>query len=178
VSEAGSFWAWSLEIYARPGVAEACLALQDRRGADVNLLLLGLWLATRGRTLPPETAAALADQAATWQREVVRPLRDVRRGLKRRDGDPAVAALRREVAAVELAAERLEQTELERQVRERTCAAPATPATAELSWARLLADTSLDRQWTAPLLQAAFADGDRAGVAASCAAPPCPTEPV
>lgn len=178
MSDAGSFWDWSVEIYARPGVAEACLALQDRRGVDVNLLLLGLWLATRGRTLPPDTAAALADQAATWQREVVRPLRDVRRGLKRREGDPAVAALRREVAAVELAAERLQQTELERQVRDHTCAAPPTPATAALSWGRLLAEASLDPRWTGPLLRAAFADDGRAGDAASGAAPPCPTEPV
>lgn len=178
MSDAGSFWAWSVEIYARPGVAEACLALQDLRGVDVNLLLLGLWLATRGRTLPPETAATLAEQAATWQREVVRPLRDVRRGLKRREGDPAVAALRREVAAVEQAAERLAQTELERQVRDRTCAAPATSATAELSWRRLLADALLDPQWTAPLLGAAFADGGRLGEAASSGAQPRPAEPV
>lgn len=177
MSEPGSFWAWSLEIYARPGVAEACLALQDQRGADVNLLLLGLWLATRGRTLPPETAAALAGQAATWQREVVRPLREVRRGLKRREADPAVAALRRAVAAAELEAERLLQGELERRVGDHTGDAPATPATAELSWGRLLADVFLDPQWTAPLLGAAFADDSRAGEAASCGAPRRPAEP-
>lgn len=178
MSDAGAFWAWSLEIYARPGIAEACLALQDQRGVDVNLLLLGLWLATRGRTLPPETAAAVADEAATWQREVVRPLRGVRRSLKGRQGDPAVAALRREVAAVELAAERLAQIALERQVRDRACAAPATPATAELSWALLLAGSSLDPQWTEPLLRAAFAADGRAGDAAPCGGPRCPTGPV
>ena len=46
---AASFWAFSLEFYARPGVAEACLALQDRHGLDVNILLLCCWLGWSGR---------------------------------------------------------------------------------------------------------------------------------
>ena len=37
------FWDFSLEIYAKPGVAQACLALQDECGADVNLLLFCCW---------------------------------------------------------------------------------------------------------------------------------------
>ena len=32
-------WAFALAIYARPGVAEACLALQNEAGVDVMLLL-------------------------------------------------------------------------------------------------------------------------------------------
>jgi uncharacterized protein (TIGR02444 family) len=33
------FWRFSLDLYGRPGVAPACLALQDEAGADVNLVL-------------------------------------------------------------------------------------------------------------------------------------------
>ena len=41
------FWQYSIVFYARPGVAAACLALQDREKADVNLILLAFWLASR-----------------------------------------------------------------------------------------------------------------------------------
>ena len=45
------FWDFSLAVYGRPGVAPACLALQQRHGADVNLLLFCAWFgaAHRGR---------------------------------------------------------------------------------------------------------------------------------
>ena len=43
-----AFWRFSLELYARDGVPAACLALQDREGADVNLVLLALWLGESG----------------------------------------------------------------------------------------------------------------------------------
>jgi uncharacterized protein (TIGR02444 family) len=41
---AESFWRFSLMVYARPGVAEALIGLQDRAGHNVNLILFGLWL--------------------------------------------------------------------------------------------------------------------------------------
>ena len=45
---AGDFWRTSLELYAREGVSRALIALQDRRGADVNLLLYCCWTARSG----------------------------------------------------------------------------------------------------------------------------------
>lgn len=161
MSEAGSFWAWSVEVYARPCVAAACLALQDRHGIDVNLLLLGLWLAVRGETVLPETATELASYAEAWQREVVRPLRGVRRALKHRQDAPVLVALRRKVAAVELEAERLEQFELERRVRGRAHQAPATPATAEATWRRLIGATPLETEATASIIAAVFGGDGR-----------------
>ena len=44
-----SFWDFSLEIYGRDGVAEACLVPAGRRSApDVNLLLLCCFVARYG----------------------------------------------------------------------------------------------------------------------------------
>ena len=46
------FWRFSLAFYARPGVADALIALQDRAESEVNLVLFGLWLGViRGRRL-------------------------------------------------------------------------------------------------------------------------------
>src|ERR1700680_2972326 len=48
-TQAGSpFWRFSLRFYRQPGVADACIALQDARGVDVNILLFFLWLGSPG----------------------------------------------------------------------------------------------------------------------------------
>ena len=117
-----AFWRFSLAFYARPGVAAACLALQDRHRADVNLVLLALWLGTRGHRLETTAGTRLAHLAGRWQRPLVAPLRQVRRRLKQRattEATPwpgAVGELRRRLADVELALERVEQLLLEQGV--------------------------------------------------------------
>lgn len=111
----GRLWAFSLVVYARPGVAEACLRLQDGRGLDVNLLLHALWCGTLGHRITLPERRRLDAAAAPWQAEAVRPLRAVRRWLKAQDSLPApeAEALRQGVKAQELEAERLEQRLLE-----------------------------------------------------------------
>src|SRR5258707_12890741 len=47
-SEDEVFWRFSLAFYERPGVADALVALQDRDGFDVNLVLFVLWLGISG----------------------------------------------------------------------------------------------------------------------------------
>lgn len=109
----GSLWDFSLETYRRPGVQDACLKLQDDRGADVNMLLYCCW---RGGFADGEMPALLAD-LAPWKSGVVQGLRRVRRSLKPMVAElgelsePA-ADLRKKVAALELEAEKLQQTML------------------------------------------------------------------
>ena len=50
VRDEEALWRFSLAFYARPGVAEALIALQDRAGLDVNLMLFALWLGVSGRS--------------------------------------------------------------------------------------------------------------------------------
>ena len=38
-----SLWGWTLEAYARPGVPEACLELQDEYGQNTSYLLWAVW---------------------------------------------------------------------------------------------------------------------------------------
>ncbi len=114
-----AFWRFSLEFYAQPGVMPACLALQDQHGLDVNLALFCCWVGE------PLDAAALAEAEALvreWRTQVVQPLRAVRRWLKQRDD-----ALRRAVAAQELAAEQRQQALLFGWATARWPAAGATP---------------------------------------------------
>ena len=45
------FWRFSVKFYAVPGVAQACIDLQDQAKVDVNVLFFLLWNATQGRAL-------------------------------------------------------------------------------------------------------------------------------
>ncbi len=110
------FWDFSLALYAREGVAPACLALQARHGADVNLLLYFCWCAASGRGALKDDGLARAQALiARWHEEVVRGLRLVRMRLGR-EPNPAspeeAAALRKRIQAVELEAEHIEQLAL------------------------------------------------------------------
>ena len=53
IPSAEQFWQFSEQHYARPGVAEACLLLQEDYDANVNLLLLLLMLEERGFSSDP-----------------------------------------------------------------------------------------------------------------------------
>ena len=106
------FWRFSLRFYRQPEVADACIALQEEAGVDVNLLLFLLWHATLARTLSATEVAELEGRIATWRETTVIPLRTMRRALKSPPGlvaDPAAELFRTRIKAVELEAERLQQ---------------------------------------------------------------------
>jgi uncharacterized protein (TIGR02444 family) len=105
-------WALALAIYARPGVAEACLALQNEAGVDVMMLLMVAFAAVRHRILlTPDEIKALDQSCRPWREQIVWPLRAIRSGLKS-GPSPAPSSeteqFRSKIKAVELAAERLE----------------------------------------------------------------------
>lgn len=106
-----SLWDFSWRVYHEPGVAEACLELQDRRGLDVNLLLACCWAGSRGHALSAAEMDRLTAAVAPWQEQVVRPLRGVRRWLKDQDAasPDSAESLRQAIKGHELDAERLEQ---------------------------------------------------------------------
>lgn len=99
------FWNFVLVIYGRPGVAPACLELQDRYGKDVIIALYCCWLGARGRGLLDRAGLAAAEAtAAPWRKSVVEPLRRTRHALKGIDGAETLYARMKET---ELDAERI-----------------------------------------------------------------------
>ncbi|HZO46085.1 MAG TPA: TIGR02444 family protein [Xanthobacteraceae bacterium] len=111
-SQGSPFWRFSLQFYRLPKVADACIALQEDAGVDVNLLLFLLWQARQRRRLSTADVASLEAKIAPWRDATVIPLRSVRRDLK---SPPALVeaataeAFRNRIKAVELEAERLQQ---------------------------------------------------------------------
>ena len=111
-TQGSPFWRFSLKLYRAPGVADACIALQEGAGVDVNLLLFLLWQARGRRAFTAAEVAALDNRIGPWRDATVIPLRNVRRALK---SPPALVkggtaeAFRTRIKAVELEAERLQQ---------------------------------------------------------------------
>ena len=107
------FWDFSIAVYRHPGIADACIALQEKLGIDVNVLLYFAWLGSaHGCTLGADQIAAVVDYASGWHDGVVRPLRALRTAMKGdAKGAPAAAAerLRAQIKSAELNAERIEQ---------------------------------------------------------------------
>jgi uncharacterized protein (TIGR02444 family) len=114
MSEDEAFWRFSLAFYEQPGVADALVALQDRDGFDVNLILFALWFGISGRGALGGDALMAAKRVADELRsEIVEPLRRLRRKL-RHYPDVDVQRLREGVKALELAGEKLIQERLAR----------------------------------------------------------------
>jgi uncharacterized protein (TIGR02444 family) len=109
------FWRFSLHFYRQAGVAEACIALQDECGVDVNLMLFLLWLAADGRQLSIDNIKELDAAVRDWRDLTIIPIRQLRRLLK---GAPTLVeagkqeAFRTKIKAIELEAERLQQEAL------------------------------------------------------------------
>jgi len=113
------FWDFSLKIYSAEGVAGECLTLQDKYGADVNVLLFCAFLGARGIELKKNDVEAIIAFSRPWHVTIVKSLRNARRGSKTFADDPefkerkSAAVFRAKVKALELSAERIEHGLLE-----------------------------------------------------------------
>jgi uncharacterized protein (TIGR02444 family) len=137
-AQGSPFWRFSLQFYRQPAVADACIALQEEAGVDVNLMLFLLWHATQRRAFSPAEIEGLEDMIGPWRVATVVPLRVMRRALK---SPPALIeagtaeAFRTRIKAVELEAERLQQEAMYELARGSTlgCEAPSAAEAARLS---------------------------------------------
>jgi uncharacterized protein (TIGR02444 family) len=108
-------WRFSLAVYRGAGVQEECLAVQERFGVDVNLLMLCAYAgAVECAVLSASDIADALDASGAWHANAVRALRQVRRTMKpwgTGEGPFArvVEALRTKVKGAELEAEQIEE---------------------------------------------------------------------
>jgi len=169
------FWDYSVSLYGKPGVADACLYLQDRYGLNVNCILLCVWIAAEGRgALTGVHVATALRRIADWEAQAIGPLREIRRKCRREPlGVPEflLQPFAPHIEAAELAAEHVEQLVLADTVRDLavadTCGEPV--ADAELSLQALLdaAGVTVDARLNEcfdDVLRAAFPDAAGSGV--------------
>ena len=111
----GAFWEFSLAYYSRERVSAACLSLQNRRGADVNILLFCCWLATLSLKVEQAGLHAAIAAVEAWRRDVLEPLRGARRAVA--DQFPEIAksdrqSIKHGLLSVELECERVAQEKI------------------------------------------------------------------
>jgi uncharacterized protein (TIGR02444 family) len=129
LAEDQACWDFVVDLYAKPGVAQACLELQERLGVDVSFLLTALFYAVRGGLdLSAEEIEKLDRRISAWRAEVIFPLRRLRRRLKSGDlsSQPTDEFYRR-IKADELLAEQIEISALVHQL-EQMPGNPAAPS--------------------------------------------------
>jgi uncharacterized protein (TIGR02444 family) len=127
------FWRFSLKFYGHAGVSDACIALQDGCGVDVNLLLFLFWLASERQALSADEVKKLDATIKSWRELTIIPIRDTRRKLKgaKTFVEPTKQeALRDKVKAVELEAEKLQQEALYAFTRSGPLGKPSEPPAA------------------------------------------------
>ncbi len=111
-------WNFVTTTYKEPGVEKTCLALQNRLGVDVNMVMFCIWLAYRGAggaNLAQHLGSALK-LSRSWQSAMVEPLRTARNNLKDHTASTgmsvpareAATALRERIKACELDMEHME----------------------------------------------------------------------
>lgn len=102
------FWKFSVAIYSTADVAAECLALQDRHGVNVNVLLFAAWLGlARKRVLSPHDVTSAEAAIQSWHDGVVAPLLAARRFIAKSDTE--LQRLRDEIQRTEIEAEQIEQ---------------------------------------------------------------------
>ena len=113
-----SLWRFALTFYARHGVAETCLLLQDEHKVNVCMLIGLHWLDMNGCILSIEELVDLSEHTQKWTHEIVDPLRALRRTLKKPfenfPQDELQEQVRSLIKQVELLAEKKLLVEIER----------------------------------------------------------------
>jgi uncharacterized protein (TIGR02444 family) len=97
-------WDYACALYAQSNVEEACLALQNNFKADVNVLLFICWyIENIGSDVSKEFLQSIIKTSLQWQRDVVEPLRQLRKKIGALEGVDArtikVSMLRSELEA-------------------------------------------------------------------------------
>ena len=114
-----SFWNFSNQLYARDGVASACLHLQKQFQLDVNLVLFCFWSAHFDTTVSENDWEIIFKFSQCWKSRVVQPLRDVRTWMKTESiknessNGAEFSILRNQIKLDELAAEKFQQEQIE-----------------------------------------------------------------
>jgi uncharacterized protein (TIGR02444 family) len=110
------FWNFSIALYNKPQVTELCLELQDKYGANINLLLWCLWLEHQSIELSLQRLTAALVAIQKWDMDYVQTLRVLRRKMKVEFAQDinAVLHVREQIKSAELLAEKCEQEWLEK----------------------------------------------------------------
>lgn len=104
------FWRYSVKLYSKKAVEQACLLLQDEHGLNVNIVLYCLYHAVNNRGLiSTHEFESLASHIDAFHKKITHQLRHVRTLWKKRRKSLSSTLIYQELFHIELAAEQIEQ---------------------------------------------------------------------
>ncbi|MEM5528204.1 TIGR02444 family protein [Gammaproteobacteria bacterium AS21] len=111
VKAVNPLWEFALDYYANQDIAQCLLALQDRDGYQVNVLIFTIWLTSKGLKL--QKLPTKEQQVGRWHRDISVNIRALRQSVKRESSDNEALALvlascYRKLLSAELAVEEVE----------------------------------------------------------------------
>ncbi len=113
MEDANRLWEFAVAVYEQEVVKAACLRVQARYGLAISLLLGAIWTGKHGYgRLGATDLETSIRRAVEWHRDVIEPLRALRRQLRQQPpagAEEATHQLRRQLVEAELNAERIEQ---------------------------------------------------------------------
>ena len=113
-NDAQNFWDFSVDLYARPGVASACLDLQELYRLDVNLILFCFWHGHAYGRADRELMESVVAFSSQWRAQIVQPLRNARTWMKlNAHPNKQFDSLRERIKADELIAEKIQQEQID-----------------------------------------------------------------
>lgn len=113
MDDADRLWEFAVAIYDCDPVKAICLRIQARYGLAVSLLLGAIWTGQQGYgRLGVTDLETTIRRAVEWHRDVIEPMRALRRQLRQQPPagiEQATRQLRRQLVDAELDAEKIEQ---------------------------------------------------------------------
>ncbi|KAB7623989.1 TIGR02444 family protein [Alkalilimnicola sp. S0819] len=110
---ARELWNFAVAVYERDGVKAACLRVQARYGVSISTLFAAVWTGSHGYgRLGATELEDTARRATEWHRDVIQPIRALRRQLRQQPPqgvEDETYRLRKQLLERELDAERIEQ---------------------------------------------------------------------
>ncbi len=110
--DASDLWKFAVALYGDDDVKAACLRIQARYGLSISLLLGAIWIGVNGHgRLGATEWETTARRAMEWHRDVIEPIRALRRQLRLQPPAGVEAQtheLRHQLVEAELGAERIE----------------------------------------------------------------------
>lgn len=110
---AEQFWTFSLNFYAKPEVASACIQLQDTAELNVNLILFCRFLDGLGIALTNKQIQQLAVQTKQLDDALLQTLRHARRNIPNAPLNTLQAkSIKKQLLSTELSLEKIQQEQL------------------------------------------------------------------
>ena len=108
-----SLWNFACALYQQPGIADACLELQNTQDVNINVLLLTCWLDYQNLNCPSDNLAMAVAAIAPWHQSMTLALRELRTQINKTTTSDSELICREHIKSAELAAERVELETLE-----------------------------------------------------------------